>query len=388
MSRKRIHNIVFNDGIDGIVSAALYLYEYVKKDENYILYPVSSFSKGEKFDTLVKSINLNNNDTLIILDYEYHSKSSLWVNHHYTHKIGEDTVLNNKILYDPKSKSASELMSLVLSDSDKWRKINIKNIIKEVNMIEKSDYPSMESLFTNTNPLMILRAYIERSFSSEMMLCRIIELIVRNNFNLHDTLIQLKLDNRVILDLQKDVEKARNEIVIFGNCSIIRQSRVGKHPRYSEFYLHPEVKYGIRFSRLSKNRLYFQIGYNKWHIEPNTINICQMISSIKYLIKKGGTYNLGGGILDESNSERFLDDLSITLNPEGDIMGISQDEEMEKTAVDPTDPVEKKADEMVKNGSAVDKDEAREKAAEIPIPTIGNPPVIDFGDEECESDAG
>lgn len=359
MIKNQIHNIIFHDGIDGIISTALYLHEYVKDSDNYRLYPVSIFLKGEKFEMLVKDINLDDQDTLIILDYEYHPKSTLWVDHHYSEKIGDEHVLNDRMFYDPKSKSTAGLVSaLVKFDQPKV----ISDIVKMVDMIDKSDYIGITYLFTSNHPLMILRAYIERSFNSEMMICRIVESIVRNRFNLSNTLINLKLNKKVISDLQRDVEKLKNEIVLFGKCSIIRQSRIGKNPRFAEFYLYPKIKYGIRFSRLSQDRLYFQVGFNKWHNESNAVNIGNIISSIGYLIKGGGTYNVGGGIVNQHDSEKLLDDLSINLNPEGG--SVMEDEGIEKFGVDPKDPVEKKAKEMVKKGEVSELSEAREKASE------------------------
>jgi hypothetical protein len=83
-----------------------------------------------------------------------------------------------------------------------------------------------------------------------------------------------------------------------------------------------------------------------------------MLSNFKYLISGGGQFNSGGGILNATDSERLLDDLSIHLNKEEPM------DEMEKVGVDKeSDPVESKAEMMVKTGEATDLNDARKKAS-------------------------
>jgi oligoribonuclease NrnB/cAMP/cGMP phosphodiesterase (DHH superfamily) len=376
---ERVHHVVFNDDIDGIISTAIYLHDFIRTD-TYRLYPVSTTNKGEKFEALVKSMRLKPEiDFLVILNYENHRRSNLWIDHHWSKIMGDEPVKNNKIIYDPQSKSTARLVHEMTGPKAIIQKYSEK-FLNMVDTIGKSDYKSVTFIFNDTHPLMILRAYIERSHHSEMMFGRIIEMISGTHFDFRKTLYQLRLNRKIIWDLKKEAEKVRREILIIGSFSVIRQSRPGKFPRYSEFYIIPKIKYSLRFSTISKEKVYFQIGCNKWHQEENDVDIGKMLSSMSYLIKGGGHYGAGGGIIEQEHCERFLDDLSLTLNKENILEDQNQTEgapagepsaehpaesnEMEKNGVDANDPVESEAAEKVASGEADNMSEGREQAAE------------------------
>ena len=77
----------------------------------------------------------------------------------------------------------------------------------------------------------------------------------------------------------------------------------------------------------------------------------------------GGHYNVGSGTILESNINEFIDMISKLLNNEEDI-------EMEKYGVDKADPVEKKAEDLIKTGEAKDISEARDVATKNTLETI------------------
>jgi hypothetical protein len=225
-------------------------------------------------------------------------------------------------------------------------------------MIDQASYRNVHQIFNDTSPLMILRAYIERVFPSEMMFSRIVEMIAKTHFDFRKAIYQLKLDENVINILRKEAEKTGKFMTVSGNFSVISQKRVNQYPRYSEFYIRPETKYSVRITSTGNKRMYLQIGYNKWSKSPNEINIGKMLSKINYLIAGGGHFGVGGGILNESDTDRLLDDLSIILNKEDPL-----EEEIEKVGVDKdADPIEAKAESMIKTGEEKSLNDAREKA--------------------------
>ena len=356
----KAHHIVFHDDIDGIISAAIYLHNNVG-DDTYRLYPVASTSRGEKFEAMVKAMWLKpESDFLVILDYENHRDSSLWIDHHWSKVIGDEPVINSKIIYNPTATSAARLISKHLKANPNVQEYS-ETFLDMVDVIDHSDYKTINQIFSDTHPLMLLRAYIERSFHSDMMFCRIVEMIANTHFNFRKALYQLRLSKRIIFDLQKDVERTRKAMVVSGSMSIIRQSRPGKYPRYAEFYINPKVKYSVRLSTISQDKIYFQVGHNKWHEESNEVDIGRLLSSISYLLNGGGHYSVGGGIVLNKDTETLLDDLCINLN-DGES---SMSDEMEKVGVDKeNDPIESKAESMVKTGESKNIDEARKKAAE------------------------
>lgn len=352
-----VHHIVFHDDVDGIVSAALYLHNHVG-DGSYRLYPIMSSNRGEKFNDIVRDMRLTGSDRLVVLDYESHPRADLWVDHHWDRRMGDEPVHNDKIHYDPSAKSAARLVH----DGRPERHPPYNDaFLATVEMIDQAAYRTVEQIFTDTHPLMILRAHLERSFPSEMMKSRVVEMLSRTHFDVKEANYRLKLDASCVRDLKADVYKAKRDMTIFGGISVIHQRRPNQFPRYAEFMIRPETRYAVRVSRIGNRLLYLQIGYNKWFNVRNDVNIGSMLNQMRYLVKGGGHYNVGGGLLKESDEDRFLDDLDITLNGREELPHMKDGDEMEKVGVDrEADPVEAKAEEMVKSGEAESLPEARE----------------------------
>lgn len=359
----KTHHIVFGGSIDGIMATAIYLHNQVQPLDMYRLYPVFSFIRDDKFPNLIKSINLNKEkDVLIIIDYENHPECDLWVDHHFNEVMGSEPVINSKMSYDPGARSSTRLMQNI-----KMEKISpkySKAFIDMVEVIDGSEFDSTKFIFTDTHPLMVLRAYLERSFTSEMIYGRIIEMMCNTHFNIKKAIYQLKINTDCVSELRKEAESISKEILVVGDLSIVRQRKPNKFPRYSEFYMRPETKYSLRLTLINSERYHIHIGFNKWCGQPNEINIGSVLSKIPYLIKGGGHYGVGGGIIEEKYIDTLLDDLSQIFYKKEEYM----EEEMEKTGVDKVnDPVESQAEEMVKSGEAIDIHEGREKASKQKI---------------------
>lgn len=349
-----VHHVVFHDDIDGIVSAAIYLHNHVGEG-SYRLYPTMSSNRGDKFNDIVRAMKLKGPDRLVILDYEFHPRADLWVDHHWDKRMGDEPVHNGQIHYDPSAKSAARL---VHDGRPNNHPPYNDAFLAMTETIDQAAYKTVEQIFTDTHPLMIMRAYIERSFPSEMMKCRLVEMLSRTHFDVKEANFRLRLDSECVHDLKKDVYRAKRDMVVFGTISVINQRRPNQFPRYAEYLVRPQTRYAVRLSRIGNKLLYLQLGYNKWFQTRNTVNIGAMLSQLKYLVKGGGHYNVGGGLVKEEDSDRLLDDLDILLNgrEEKPMAG-----EMEKVGVDQeADPVESAAQDMVKTGKAESLDEARE----------------------------
>jgi len=354
-----IHHIVFHDDIDGIIAASIYLHDHVVIHK-YRLYPISTFIKDDRFKDIVRGMNLNDNDFLVVLDYLYHERANLWVNHRGIPSMGDQEVTNSKLIYNPKASSTTSLMLNVPNArmEVKYDKSFLKSFLDVIDTIVHVKYKSVDQVFSDTSPLMVLRAFVERTFPSEMTISRIVEMIARENFDFEKVMYQLKIDSSLLEEVKKEAKSAKSAMITYDTFSVINQRRPNQYPKYSEFFVRPETKYSVRFSNTGNNRLYLHVGYNKWHKDPNEVNIGLMLSNFKYLISGGGQFNSGGGILNATDSERLLDDLSIHLNKEEPM------DEMEKVGVDKeADPIESKAELMVKTGEAVNLNDAREKAS-------------------------
>jgi len=348
-------HIFFHDDVDGIISAALFLYN--NEGVRYRLYPVTSTMRGDKFDTLIASIKKYKYDIKVILDYQYHSEANLWIDHHYNPTFGDCIIHNENIFYDPKSKSATRLV--FKSGTSRYYNLDLVNEgIDMVDMIDSADYPNVEMAFKDKSPMMILRAYLERVYPSEMTYCRIIESIVNNKMDVKEALYRMKIGSESIRELEKAAFQVKDQMVVVGNISIINQKRRKQYPRYSEYLVMPEIKYSIKITPIGNDNVVIQIGFNQWQKSPNKINIgIDLLPIVKdYIITFGGHYNVGSGMVKAENLEQFIDDVTKILNEE---------EDMEKYGVDPTDPVEVRAAELVKEGSVKNIEEGRAETLKI-----------------------
>lgn len=357
-----INHIFFHNDLDGIVCAAIFLYKNLKS--KYRLYSVSSSMRGEKFNELFLSVPKSDKDKKIILDYQYHKEADLWIDHHFNPEFGECQVVNDKIIYDPKRDSATDLVFEFIAPGSFGSQF-VNHDLNMINIIDSCKYNSIKQIFQDKSQPMILRAFLEKAFPAEMTYCRIVEVLANSGLDFCDALYKLKIDSSHVRELEKNAIQIKNSIIKNKNISIVNQRRKEQFPRYSEYLIDQNIKYAIRLTPVGNNNIYFQIGYNMWHSDPNKFNISKMLTSFvgKLIVNGGGHFNVGAGIVKEANIEKLIDEMSIILNEE---------ESMEKYAVDSTDGVEKKAAELVKEGSAKNLNDARKMAAEqIKTPTEG-----------------
>jgi hypothetical protein len=200
---------------------------------------------------------------------------------------------------------------------------------------------------------MIIRAYIEKTFPSDMMFSRIVEVLVHADFELNQVISILNLNESCVVDLRNDVLKAKRFMEVYNQISLIRQKWIGQFPRYAENFIRSDIKYNVRVSAIGNKKWQLQIAYNRFHKDKNELNIGKFIANLDYM-SGGGRHDVGGGSFKEDILDKFMVDFSKVVK--------NEEEDMEKYGVDKeSDKFEKKAQDMVKEGSAKDLDEAREK---------------------------
>lgn len=342
------NHIFFHNDIDGIISAALYM--HYNKNQKCRLYPVTSIMRGKKFDDFFTQIVKGKDDKKIILDYQYNKNADLWIDHHFNTELGDCTISSEKINYNPKALSAAGIVDSVLSKTHLF-----PDLIEDVDVIDSCSYKSVNEIFKDTKPIMVLNAYIEQMFPNDMVYCRIVEMINSCNLNIFEANYLMRINSYYVKELEKSAMKIKNSIVISKWISIVNQKRENQYPRYSEYLVNPELKYCIRITNIGNGNVKVSIGYNKWHILKNEFNIGKTIG-FDYVQQSGGHFNVGSALMKETYVDRFIDDISKILNKEDDL---------EKYAVDKEDPVEKKAEELVKTGEVKNISEGRKEASKL-----------------------
>jgi len=355
MERKVVH-LFFHDDVDGIVSAAMVMKAFYT-NHVYRLYPVKSSHRGDKFNKLVESVSRDgNNDSIVIVDYQYHPSADLWVDHHYCSDLKDERLYNGRQFYNSKAKSAARVIYDWFQETPLLKGVINQHIVDITDMIDSAGFKSIDYIFSSTEPLMLLKAYLERlSIFVDSTYCRIVELIVKYNFDIDSVLFSLGIDDGIINELQKSAKDIEKAMVIYGVMSITEMNREYAYPRYSEYLVRPDLMYSIRVIRLGGDRVKMAVSYNRWQPKSCKVDIGKLLNSIDYKLAGGGHQMVGSAVIYENDVERFIDDLCVQFNgPEDSIM--------EKLAVDKEDPVEKKAEEMIKTGEADNKDSARKKA--------------------------
>jgi len=368
-------HIVYHHDVDGIVSAAIFLHNHAR-GETYRLYPLPSTTRGVAFSKMVDSLKADANgyddqNYVAVLDFEWHEKADLWVDHHFTPRFGECVVSNESMLYDPKSKSAARLVHAIPS---RYRNYPA-GFLHMADMIDAADYKSVDQIFYDTHPLMAVRTYIEQSYPSAMMLNRIVEMMASCHFDLRRCNAQLGIGDEGITKAREDAHKCEKSVVLMRSFSYLEQRRPNQFPRYAEFYVYPKIKYFIRSSTAGNGVLYIQIGYNRWLREGSKINIGESIRNCKMFITGGGHYNVGAGTIKLADADAVLEYFDELFN--------GSEESMEKYGVDQSDSVEARAIDLVKTGAVKTIDEARRVASAFdgdksigiqPKPTNGEMP--------------
>jgi len=341
-----LNHVFFHNDVDGIMSAALFLCYQVNREFDYresILYPVQSTMRGGSIQKTIDKIPKN--ESIAILDFEFNPMADIWFDHHFSEQLGPNRVNTGKIFYDSSAKSAVEIIAKEFEFKD------VGSIIDMVNMIDSASYPDVKFIFESDHPLMILRAYLETAFPSDMMYARIVEVIMANGCDVEKSLRKMRIDYSCVRNIRNLASKISKDMLVFGKCSVVHQTRQNLFPRYAEYYAKPETQYAMRISLSGPNQKYIQVGHNQWCGKKNTINLGEFMRKLSY-VRGGGHFNVAAGVILNSDEEKFLDDVDVLFNGE----------DMEKYGVDPKDPVEEKAQEMVKTG--MDISDAREKAQE------------------------
>ena len=336
---------MFHNDLDGIVSAALYLHNMIPRD-TYRLYPVSSHERSN-LDSLVKCVK--EEDFLVILDYEYHPRADLWIDHHPQEKFGPCRIENEKIVYDPTKPSAARI---VYEMESKYKNFSSK-FLEMVDRVDSAGYKTIEEIFNSTHPVMVLRAYLEKIKPHDMTYCRIVEMLVKTDFDIERTNLQMKIDNIWLTKIQQDAQSVANSLTISGCMSFLMQQYSGQFPRYAE-YLNKDIKYAVRFSKIQQGTYKVNVGFNPWCGSYNDVNIGELLNRCELIVKGGGHYNVGGAVIKEENIDNFLDLLSSLFNKEEDMEKLGVDHEFDK--------IEAKAQELVKTGEVETIEEGRSEA--------------------------
>jgi hypothetical protein len=336
-----LYRILFHNDLDGICCAAHFL-NIGPTDNNYVLHPVKTQIRGEKFDRLVDGLPAN--DIIAIFDYQYHKRAKVWVDHHHNSVYPEPG--NSFLVNDVNAKSAFSILAPARKD-----------IVEKVNMVDACLYPDVMYIFESIDPVMTLNRFIVSTFPHDMIWCRIAEILAKTDFDFEKTVSILGLNPQEFLDReQAGCEDVKNFMCIHdGRIAVTHLNRQNEYPRYAEFCAHKMVDYAIRQISLGNGKCQIEIGFNPFAKE-NLINIGMFMSTNKLLSTGGGHKDVGGGILLEKDSEKFILEFVETLNGGN---------KMEKLAVDQeNDKVEKKAQELVKEGFQKDIVEARKEVVD------------------------
>ena len=187
-----------------------------------------------------------------------------------------------------------------------------KSLLNAIDMIDSAGYPSVDFIFKDKSPIMVMRAFFELAFPSEMMFCRCVEVISSCNMDISLSNKILNIDGSYVDIMEKEALKVKNKIEIYGNFSLVRQKHAYQHPRYAEYYVANSM-YNMRLSSENSSEFRINISFNKWSGKKNNLNIGTYCSTSKFIKRGGGHYNVGGGVIDKSRLDEFLDAFSVLV---------------------------------------------------------------------------
>ena len=304
-----MNHILFHNDIDGVFSAAIFLERTgLMKDMDYSLHGLNTSTRGEKFNTMVGNLK----GPILIFDYQYNDRADLWIDHHQNDRIGPDPILNDKMCYDNRAKSATGLVAKYLEFKNIGFTDRAINLVKAAEMIDSADYPNVEFIFRDKSPAMIMRAFFDYSFPSEMMFCRCVEVITNCGLDLDKAIKVLNVDASYVDAIEQEASKTKDKIEIFNNVSVLRQKTAYQHPRYAEHYA-VNKPYNIRISNENHYEFKISISFNKWSGKRSCIDIGRFCSSNKISKRGGGHYNVGGCVVEKTRLDDLLDSFSVLV---------------------------------------------------------------------------
>lgn len=337
MDLRNTYRVVFHNDLDGICCAAHFLQQIGSGD--YVLHPVKTQIRGEKFERLINSFPKE--DTIVVFDFQYHERCKIWVDHHDNNVLPRE--YTKLLVNNTAALSAFQILAPTHAATD-W-----------VNMVDACKYPNVKFIFESDHPAMTLNRFIKSTFPHDMIYCRVAEILAKTNIDFERTVGILGLNAEDLVNRELEGCKRANAFMCVHaeDISVIFESRSGEYPRYAEFYTHPYLSYAIRQVSTGNGKCQIEIGYNPFLKRKNEVDIGKYMKANELLQTGGGHHDIGGGVLLEKHSEKFIQNF-ITTATNGECM--------EKLAVDPADQIEVKAAEMVKTGSAKDQAEGREQA--------------------------
>ena len=303
------HLFLHND-IDGVMSMAMFAHKTgILRPMEYVLHGMNTSSRGDKFNAIVNSIK---NEPIIIMDFQHSDKATLWIDHHQIEKMGPDPVMNDSICYDPRAQSAASLVFKYLESAGHTMEQTLIPVLNAVNMVDSAGYPTVEFIFKDKSPIMVLRAFFETSFPSEMMFCRCVEVMSACGCDIEKANKVLNIDSSYVDMIEQEAQKVKSKIEVYGNFSLVRQKYAYQYPRYSEYYVVNSM-YNMRLSNENSSEMRVNISYNKWSGKKNNLNIGNYCSTSKFIKRGGGHYNVGGGMIDKTRLDEFLDSFSVLV---------------------------------------------------------------------------
>ena len=156
-------------------------------------------------------------------------------------------------------------------------------------------------------------AFFELAFPSEMMYCRCVEALVACSMDVGKANKVLNIDDSCVETIERYALKVKDRLEIYGNFSLVRQKMSYKFPRYAESYVMNRVMYNMRITPETNSDFRLELAFNKWSGKKNNLNIGSYCSTSKFIKRGGGHYNVGGGVIEKSRLDDFLDSFSILV---------------------------------------------------------------------------
>ena len=300
------HVIIHHNDFDGVISAAILLNGVLASGDSYSLVPVMYIGNDSIHDNMLSNLarsKMSDTDenTVYIVDFLYNKICDVWIDHH-RNNDGPDVPESAKEFFNPRSKSAaSVVMEYIMKNVEKTHaSLNMVEAVKWADIIDSASYKSLDEYIEASSPWLQLRLLIE-DYKKDHISARIVELLCNYGFDAGLVVEIIGGINPIMQAFRKKVDSVKGALVVSdGGIGHIITPHQNDFPRYSEFYVRPDIKYSIRsFEVDKKGTRKVSVGFNNWGGFENKINIGKTLKDI-FPTGAGGHFDVGAAFCDES----------------------------------------------------------------------------------------
>ena len=319
-----LYDIYFHNDFDGRASAAIVLRFLRDRGDDVEHFTPVDFDLQEQWlkdDFFLKhKLFRGKRNPAIIVDFLFHSGAAMWFDHHPTSIKRDDwrkQVKKNKYFnLDASYPSCCHWVYVALQKNFGWKApAHFKNLVRWLDVVDGARYRSARQAIEMKEPALQLEGFIEKSYDDKKLTLLTIQELAEYPL---EKLARNPRVKKIVASYRRDVRESllfyKKNLQLFGNVALIDLTQTKtKRLLYAPFYLYPNLRYAIRFTKKGTTWFHPSVGENPWR-PRHKIHIGNLVRRYG----GGGHEGVGGMEFDsQKKAERAIHEIIAILNAKG-----------------------------------------------------------------------